>query len=58
MIVELRAGFILFVSLAFLLAIVAVFALSTVMKPNRWSDRARLASKARSSGQAGLSTAA
>jgi hypothetical protein len=48
MIAELRGGILLFVSLAFFLLIIAIFALSMVMKPDRWSERARLASERRS----------
>ncbi|UVT16256.1 MAG: hypothetical protein H8K04_01430 [Nitrospira sp.] len=48
MIGELRAGFLLFASLAFLLMITAIFTLSMVMRPDRWSERNRLAGEARS----------
>ncbi len=58
MIAELRAGFLLFVSLAFLLMIVAIFTLSMVMRPDRWSERTRLASEARPSAGTGFSAAA
>ena len=58
MIAELRAGFVLFLALAFFLMIIAMFTLGMVMKPDRWSKRGRRAGEAPSSGQAGLSTAA
>jgi hypothetical protein len=48
MIAELRGGILLFASLAFFLIIIANFVLSMVMKPDRWSERARLASERRS----------
>ncbi len=44
MIADLRGGFVLVVSLLFLLIIIVVFALSTVMRPGRWSERPRSAS--------------
>lgn len=41
MIAELRAGFLLFVALAYFLMIIVIFAVSLIMKPDRWSDRER-----------------
>lgn len=58
MIAELRAGFLLFVSLAFFMIIITFFAIGMVMRPNRWSERTRLNGGARSSGNTGLSPAA
>jgi Tfp pilus assembly protein PilX len=43
MLTELRAGFLLVVSLVFFLIIIAVLALSTFMTPTRWSERPRAA---------------
>jgi hypothetical protein len=54
MITELRAGVLLFVSLAFFMIIITFFAISMVMRPNRWSERTRLHGGARSSANAGL----
>ena len=48
MIAELRAGLLLFVSLAFFLIIIAICVLSMLMKPDRWRERARLTSERRS----------
>lgn len=58
MIAELRAGVILFVSLAFFMIIISFFAISMVMRPHRWSERTRLHGGARPSGNTGLSPAA
>lgn len=58
MIAELRAGILLVVSLAFFMIIITFFAVSMVMRPNRWSERTRLNSGTRSSGNTGLSPAA
>jgi hypothetical protein len=58
MIAELRAGVLLFVSLAFFMMIITFFAISMVMRPNRWSERARLHGGTRSSGNTGLLPAA
>lgn len=55
MVAELHAGFILLASLAFFLIIVAIFSLGMVMRPDRWSDRARFAGEARSNGSNKLS---
>jgi hypothetical protein len=41
MITELRGAFFLMLSLVFFLAIIGLFALSTVMRPGRWSERPR-----------------
>jgi hypothetical protein len=43
MIAELRGGLVLAASLVFFLLIIAVLALSTVMRPGRWSERPRSA---------------
>lgn len=58
MMADLRGAFFLFVSLTFFVLIIVFFALSMIMKPDRWSERARLTGEARSSGKTGLSTAA
>ena len=58
MIAELRAGVLLFVSLAFFMMIITFFAISMVMRPNRWSERTRLHGGTRSSGNTGLLPAA
>jgi len=39
MIAELRAGFLLFASLAFLILIIVVITLGSIMKPDRWGER-------------------
>jgi hypothetical protein len=39
MLTELRGGLLLIMSLLLFLIIIAVLALSTVMKPGRWSER-------------------
>jgi hypothetical protein len=44
MIAELRGTFFLLLSVVFFVAIIGLLALSTLMKPDRWSDRARPAS--------------
>jgi hypothetical protein len=43
MIAELRAMFFLTVSFALFLVIIGVLGLSTIMKPDRWSDRPKSA---------------
>ncbi|MBX3328366.1 MAG: hypothetical protein U0223_04645 [Nitrospira sp.] len=55
MVDELRTGLFLFVSFAFLMLIIAVITLGSVMKPNRWNERTRIASKVRVSGSKRLS---
>jgi hypothetical protein len=42
MISGLRGAFLLMVCLVFFMAIIGLFALSTVMQPSRWSERPRL----------------
>lgn len=44
MIAELRGTFFLLLSLVFFVAIIGLLALSTLMKPDRWSERTRPAS--------------
>lgn len=39
MITEVRGGLLLFLSLAFFMMIIAIFAISFIMKPDRWSER-------------------
>ncbi len=51
MIAELRSGCLLFAVLLFFILIVMVIALGSIMKPDRWGERSRLAGKARSSGR-------
>lgn len=59
MITELRAGFLLFIALVFFFLIIAVIALGSVMKPDRWGERTRrMAAKARPGGSKGFSVAA
>jgi hypothetical protein len=41
MIAELRGVFFLLLSLLFFVAIIGLLALSTVMRPDRWSERPR-----------------
>jgi lysylphosphatidylglycerol synthetase-like protein (DUF2156 family) len=55
MIAELRAGFLLFVSLLFFLIIIALFARSMVIRPDRQSEHARLATEVRSTEHSDLS---
>lgn len=49
MMADLRGAFLLSVSLAFFVLIIVFFTLSMIMKPDRWSERARLTGEARSS---------
>lgn len=58
MIAELRAGFLFLVSLGFCLIILAIFALSMVMRPDRWSERTHSGEGLRSTTSGGVSTAA
>jgi hypothetical protein len=58
MIAELRAGILLFMALAFFMIIITFFTISMVMRPNRWSERARLNGGTRSNGNTGLWPAA
>lgn len=39
MIAELRGGLLLLLSLTFFMMIIAIFTLSFIMKPDRWSER-------------------
>jgi hypothetical protein len=39
MIAELRTGFLLGMALVFFVMIIAIFALSMAMRPDRWSER-------------------
>ena len=43
MFADLRGGFLLLTALAFLLFTLAVLALSTILRPSRWCERARTA---------------
>lgn len=58
MFVEFRTGVLLLVSLGSFLIIIAIFALSMVMRPDRWSQRTRLATGVRSTARNGLSVSA
>jgi len=43
MMTDLRGGFILVLTLMFFLGILLVCTLGSIMKPDRWSDRSKLA---------------
>jgi preprotein translocase subunit YajC len=58
MIAELRAGFLLGMALVFFLIIIAIFAFSMVMRPDRWSERTHSGSRLRSTTSGGVSPAA
>jgi len=47
MLTKLRAGYLFTVSLVFYLIIIVFVAISTVLQPDRWSERTRLAKGAR-----------
>ena len=58
MIAELRAGVLLGMALVFFVMIVALFALSMAMRPDRWSERTHSGSRLRATRSGGVSPAA
>jgi hypothetical protein len=58
MVAELRAGVLLGMALVFFVMIIAMFALSLAMRPDRWSERTHSGSRLRASRSGGVSPAA
>ncbi len=58
MVAELRAGVLLGMALVFFVMIVALFALSMAMRPDRWSERTHSGSRLRATRSGGVSPAA
>lgn len=57
MIAELRAGFLLGMALVFFLIIIAILAISMVVRPDRWIERTHSRSGLRSTTRVGVSPA-
>jgi hypothetical protein len=58
MIAELRAGVLLGMALVFLVIIIAMFALSMAMRPDRWSERTHSGNRLRATRSGGVLPAA
>jgi hypothetical protein len=58
MIAELRAGVLLGMALVFFVMIIAMFALSMAMRPDRWSERTHSGNQLRVTRSGGVSPAA
>jgi hypothetical protein len=58
MIAALRAGFLLGMALVFFVMIIAIFALSMAMRPDRWSERTHSGNRLRVTRSGGFSPAA
>ncbi len=58
MVAELRAGVLLGMVLVFFVMIIAMFAFSMAMRPDRWSERTHSGSRLRATRSGGVSPAA